>query len=168
MNVLTSILVTDTNIWIDLYHGGILQEIFHLPYRVVSPDLVKDRELKRPGWRTLESLGLEFIELEADLITRLYDLMQTHRGVSFGDLAALVLVEHLQGVLLTGDNRLRTLAQNYGIHVHGILWVLDTLLEFGLLEPITASTTLELIHSSGAYLPKKEVQKRLDRWKRVG
>ena len=35
---LPSILVTDTNIWIDLENGRILAEIFLLPYQFVTPD----------------------------------------------------------------------------------------------------------------------------------
>lgn len=32
------VLVTDTNIWIDLENGGIIVELFRLPYQFVIPD----------------------------------------------------------------------------------------------------------------------------------
>jgi hypothetical protein len=32
------VLVTDTNIWIDLANGGIVAEVFRLPFRFVIPD----------------------------------------------------------------------------------------------------------------------------------
>jgi hypothetical protein len=33
-----SVLITDTNIWIDLENGGILAEVFGLPYQFLKPD----------------------------------------------------------------------------------------------------------------------------------
>jgi hypothetical protein len=32
------VLVTDTNIWIDLENGGILADVFKLPYQFLIPD----------------------------------------------------------------------------------------------------------------------------------
>ena len=43
-----SLRVTDTNIWIDLENGGILAEVFRLPYRFLTPDFAIP-ELRRPG-----------------------------------------------------------------------------------------------------------------------
>ncbi len=69
-----SILVTDTSIWIDLHHGGILPEFFQLPYRIVATDLAANREFHRPGWQALESLGLEIVELDPDQVAELVQL----------------------------------------------------------------------------------------------
>jgi hypothetical protein len=55
---LPSVLVTDTNIWIDLENGGILAEVFHLPYQFLTPDFAIP-ELIHPRWQTLQALGLE-------------------------------------------------------------------------------------------------------------
>ena len=38
------VLVTDTNIWIDLDNGGILEDVFRLPYDFLIPDIAT-REL---------------------------------------------------------------------------------------------------------------------------
>ena len=54
-----SVLVTDTNIWIDLDNGGILIDVFRLPYQFLTPDIAT-RELIRPRWETLQALGLKF------------------------------------------------------------------------------------------------------------
>ncbi len=41
------VLVTDTNIWIDLDNGGILVDVFRLPYQFLTPDIAI-REYIRP------------------------------------------------------------------------------------------------------------------------
>lgn len=40
-------LVSDTNIWIDLHRSGLLEAVFDLPHQFVATDLVW-RELHRP------------------------------------------------------------------------------------------------------------------------
>lgn len=45
------VLVSDTNIWIDLQNGDILSEIFRLPYRLIVPELAIF-ELISPKWET--------------------------------------------------------------------------------------------------------------------
>jgi len=49
LDQLPSLLVTDTNIWIDLEHGGLLIEVFQLPYKLISPDIAIT-ELNHPEW----------------------------------------------------------------------------------------------------------------------
>jgi hypothetical protein len=57
--------VDDTNIWIDLYAGGIIHEVFQLPLRFIAPDVVI-AELRVPDGQTLVSLGLQQEELAGD------------------------------------------------------------------------------------------------------
>jgi len=81
----SSILVTDTGIWIDLHNGNILHQFFRLPFRIVTPDLVKDRELYRPGWNTLEAMGLEFFGLNTSMVNELINLsgIQVRLGMMY-------------------------------------------------------------------------------------
>lgn len=41
------ILVSDTNIWIDLHHSNLLEKVFQLPHQFVTTDFVW-RELRKP------------------------------------------------------------------------------------------------------------------------
>ena len=68
-----SLLVTDTNIWIDFDNGEILFEVFQLPYKLITSDF-SITELMRPGWQSLKELGVEFIELEPKLVSELFQL----------------------------------------------------------------------------------------------
>ena len=160
---LQSVLVTDTNIWIDLENGGILVEVFRLPFRFLIPDFAIP-ELIRPRWETLEALGLEAHELVAEQLIELVQLRQTHRNLSIIDLAALLLARMLDATLLTGDWRLIELANANSLSVHGVLWLLDEMVHFQALTPGHAATALRRMLDQGARLPAEECRSRLSNW----
>lgn len=160
---LQSVLVTDTNIWIDLENGGILVEVFQLPYQLFIPDIAIP-ELIRPRWETLEVLGLRAHELPAEQMVELIQLRQLHKNLSIIDLAAFLLAKMLDATLLTGDWRLNELANASGLSVHGVLWVLDEMVRFKALAPGQAAIALERMLELGARLPTEECSNRLTRW----
>jgi hypothetical protein len=108
-----SVLVTDTNIWIDLDNGGILSEVFKLPYHFWVPDLAIP-ELIRPNWLTLQALGVKAQELRPELIQELFVLRSTFGPLSVTDLAAYLIARELNATLLTGDEHLSKLATEGG------------------------------------------------------
>jgi len=159
-----SILVTDTSIWIDLHHGGILPEFFRLPYRIVATDLAASREFYRPGWQVLESLGLEIVELDPDKVAELILLRAQYSALSAADLSAFIVARDLEGILLTGDQKLRMMVEGFGMRVHGLLWCLDQLVAHGVVDPLAASLCLQQIVTKGGRLPTQEVKRRLNEW----
>ncbi len=160
---LQSVLVTDTNIWIDLENGGILIEVFQLPYRFLIPDFAIP-ELIRPRWETLEVLGLKVHELPAEQVVELVQLRQANRSLSIIDLAAFLLAKMLDATLLTGDWHLNELANASGLSVHGAHWLLDEMVHFKALTPGQAATALKRMLELGARLPAEECSNRLSKW----
>ena len=158
-----SLLVTDTNIWIDLDNGGILIKVFRLPYKLVSPDIAI-KELIRPTWRSLQKMGLEFVELQPRLVLELSQLLGIYPYLSTIDLASYLLARELNGVLLTGDRHLQQLATLNGVSTHGSIWVLDEMIRLEILTPKTAGEALRRIIEQGARLPAEECKKRLALW----
>ena len=158
-----SVLVTDTNIWIDLENSGILVEVFRLPYQFMIPDFAIP-ELIRPRWETLEVLGLRAHVLPAEQVVDLFQLRQVHKNLSIIDLAAFLLAKMLEATLLTGDWRLNELARTSGLSVHGALWLLDEMVHFKALTPGQAATALKRMLEFGARLPTEECNNRLIRW----
>ena len=158
-----SVLVTDTNIWIDLENGGILAEVFGLPYQFLTPDFAI-RELVRPKWQMLQALGLLSQELEPALIQELAHLRAANRALSATDLAAFLIARALDATLLTGDWRLNDLAAKNGLRVHGVLWLLDEMVRFRAIAPEHAANALNQMLSQGARLPQDECRKRLAGW----
>ena len=158
-----SVLVTDTNIWFDLENGGILADVFGLPYQFLIPD-VAIGELIHPRWETLHVLGLEANELPGEQVIELAQLRLLHKSLSNTDLAAFLLARLLKAILLTGDWRLTKLASTNGLTAHGILWVLDEMVRFQIITPVQAASSLKRILSQGARLPEDECNKRLSFW----
>lgn len=68
----------------------------------------------------------------------------------------------VDAVLLTGDQRLRRVAEQRGVAVHGILWILDQAYEQGAVEAATLHAALLLLaHDQLTRLPGNELQKRI-------
>ncbi len=160
---LQSVLVTDTNIWIDLENGGILAEVFQLPYQFLVPDFAI-AELIHPRWEILQVLGLAAYELNPEQVVELAQLRQDHRNLSIIDLAAFLLAKRMDATLLTGDLRLNEMATANSIPVHGVLWLLDTLVHFQALTPAQAAASLRQMLNHGARLPASECENRLLSW----
>ena len=160
---LPSVLVTDTNIWIDLENGKILAEVFRLPYQFFTTDFAVE-EFIHPGWAKLQDLGLQTHDLEPEYILELVRLRQIHHHLSAIDLAALLLAKALDASLVTGDRRLNELAKAQGVPVHGVLWILDEMVIHHVLTETQAAVALREMLDQGARLPDGECQKRFDRW----
>lgn len=158
-----SVLVTDTNIWIDLENGCILAEVFGLPYQFLISDFAI-RELVRPKWQMLQALGLQSRELGPALIQELAILRTANRALSATDLAAFLIARSSGATLLTGDWRLNDLALKNGIRVHGVLWLLDEMVGLQVITQEQAANALNQMLGQGARLPQEECRKRLISW----
>jgi predicted nucleic acid-binding protein len=156
--------ISDTNIWIDFGHAGLLDELFALPVTFVSTDIVVD-ELNHPDPVGLVARGLVVETLDSAMVEKLFELMAQHGSSSLADVSCY-LVAKVQGVpLLTGDDRLRKRAVKDGVEVHGALWLLDQLVEHGTIPAARAATALEGMLAAGAWLPPAACDHRLAAWK---
>jgi predicted nucleic acid-binding protein len=160
---LPSVLVTDTNIWIDLENGKILADVFSLPYQFFTTDFAVEEFIK-PRWETLQDLGLQTHGLEPEFMLELVRLREIHHQLSTIDLAALLLARALDACLVTGDQRLNELARAQGLLVHGVLWILDEMVIRHVLTTTQATIALQEMLDHGARLPDVECQKRFKRW----
>ncbi len=161
------ICVTDTNVWIDLHVGGILEKVFTLPFSFISPDVVVG-ELKEPDGRSLVSMGLKSLELTGEQVLYVRRIARQYPGPSRVDLFALVLAKDLNVVLLTGDLHLRKAATAEKVVVHGTLWLLDQLVKYKILEPIEAIGALAAMRKNNSRLPRIECEKRIKCWELLG
>ena len=112
--------VTDSNIWVDLHFGRLVDKAFSLPFRFAAPDVIID-ELQRPSGSDLIDLGLQMKELSGEMVLKVTDLAACYLRPSRQDLFALVLAEALGAILLTGDGALRDAAREMKVEVHGTI-----------------------------------------------
>jgi hypothetical protein len=159
------ILVSDTSVLVDLERGALLEAAFGLPDTLVVPDLLYDRELKQHGGARLQELGLRVEELSAEALAVAVGLLRANPILSAADCFALTLAEANQWTLLTGDGPLRALALARKLECHGVLWLLDRMLD-------TAAATATALHLGltaiaghpRCRLPAREVRVRLERY----
>lgn len=162
-----TLLVTDANIWIDLAAGGLLEVVFRLPYEFAMADVTFD-ELQSVDPNALSARGLGTLTLDDNGVAEVFRLGPRYHGLKVQDIFALVLCRHGGHWLLTGDKRLRKAADSEGVEVHGILWLLDRLIERQLLSPRQAAAALQAMIAAGARLPESAVRHRLGQWRSRG
>lgn len=155
--------IVDANILIDLSRGQLLQACFALPH-AFQPSPFILREIHPQDRDPLIQLGLTVQALEDDGYQSLLAMQQTSSPLSLGDWSALILAEATGSTLLTGDGALRKQAQQRGLPVHGVLWVLDELAMNGIADPSSLHDSLVRMLEAGARLPWKACLTRLQHW----
>jgi hypothetical protein len=156
--------IVDANILIDLHVGGLLRELFRLPFRLAAPDVIV-AELDEPDGKVLVGYGLESMELAGGQVLEVASLLTRYRAVSTNDLFALVLAQTQKAALLTGDRHLTSVADREGVAAHGTLWVLDEMVRLGVVARGQAAQALEQMLGRGRRLPQAECQQRLRQWR---
>lgn len=152
------IVINDTSCLVDLSKGGLIEPMLSLPFRFVVTFNVRSAELLDFGpaeWSRLEALGLETIDPPGEHVAAAGQVMQLNRKLSFEDsLNYVVAREHRLSILLTGDRALRKVAEQNGVEVHGILWVVEKLLEHKNVDRAALVAALEYWHRDPAvFLP---------------
>ena len=160
----SQIFVLDATVLIDICHGGVERETISMLVHAISPDLVCG-EVEDTSMEDLVALGLVQRELSGEGIQRLQLAAQGYPGLTNKDVAALLLAVEENAMLLTGDDLLRTYATEEQVEVHGVLWILDLLVEKHLLDRLTAADALEAIIENGSWLPVDDCAVRLKKWR---
>ena len=161
--------VQDANVLIDLLNAGLLEVSSRLGMAFHVVDVVVDEVTEEDQCRKLDAAisngwlavdGLD--EAEAELAA---SFQVESAPISFQDAASLSLAQSLGAILLTGDRPLRALAQKHSTTTHGVLWLLDSLVNAALLDPSAAAAALETMLAKGARLPADECARRLAVWR---
>lgn len=160
----TKILVSDTNIWIDLHHSNLLEKVFQLPHQFVTTDFVW-RELRNPPGHHLKDLGLAVEALSGNETMELFDLRQTLNNSSLADVSCYFVARDRGWTLLTNDKALRKSGRRASLDVRGVLWILDELEQHQVMSPNDLFTALTAMLIAGARLPEDECNQRLARWR---
>jgi predicted nucleic acid-binding protein len=154
------LIVSDANILIDSEVGNLTSVIFRLPYEIAVPDILFDLELAEQHRHLLE-IGLKIKKLTAESIKRIEFLTVQYRRPSLVDCSALALAIQERSLLLTGDKDLRHAAEAEGVEVHGILWVVEQLLNEKLIGQAEAKASFDSMKEKGSRLPWIDVEKLL-------
>lgn len=166
------IVVNDTNVFIDLYEVGLLDEFFSLPWEVHTTDFVM-LELLREGqhdtvarYKADKRLIVPVFEAKEMLeIGNLFQQSLNKTNLSLTDCSVWYYAKVNNYILLTGDRKLRTTSAYEGVEVHGVIYVFDRLIELNVISRQVAVKKLQQLYSINSRLPKEEIEKRINLWK---
>lgn len=165
--LVTANIVNDASCLIDIRKGDLLAALVKLPYQLIVPLPVRESEVldfSDSQWRRLEDAGMITYDLKPAEVERALVLSDQHPTLSANDCFCYVTAETHAGILLTGDRMLRKIASQYGIELHGVLWIVDELLS----EQACASGELKRAlcawkRDDSVFLPDAEIERRLVR-----
>lgn len=166
------VVVNDTNVFIDLYSIGLLDEFFSLPWEVHTTALVMlelERQWQNEEVSQYKTKGRLHIPLFSEREVRIIGEMKVKYGnttnVSLADCSVWYYARTNNYILLTGDRKLRGLSSLDGVEVHGILYVFKQLVAHGILTPLQAVDKLTLLYSINPRLPKAELESLIRLWR---
>lgn len=162
------VVVSNTNIFIDLYTADLLDEFFSLTIHIHTTDFII-HELKVMEQKS-KILGYDKLFIKKFDMREMIELvgfqrkMQDKTNVSIQDCSVWLYAQDNGYILLTGDGKLRKTAIKEGTNVRGILYIFDKLVEEKLLTPQKACEKLQLLRQINGRLPSKEIEKRIEIW----
>ena len=167
------IVVSDTNILIDLFNAGLLPYcgMLGLEFRTLDVIIneVKDAEQFAAVQRIIDEGTLTVYSLSGKQVLSVFQKMAEYNGVcnlSVEDISIMVYAIDNDFRLLTGDKKLREKATLENVRVSGILYLTDMLSSKKLIGKEKMLSALEQLLKSNNRLPKKIIKERIDALKR--
>lgn len=162
------IVVSDSSVLMDLAKSGLVEAALRLPFEFVIPDVMVAEELLDLGLYTaaqLLALGFKEGSLDGNGVATAFAYAGEFRAqLSRQDCFALTLAEVQRCILMTGDRRLRRVAESKAIEVHGLLWLIDLMIDHEVAPPAELLAGLErLAVDPKIRLPRKLVGEKLQR-----
>jgi predicted nucleic acid-binding protein len=161
------IAIQDANILIDLVVVGLFDHCLALHHQFTTTNIILDElhehqaALIQPH---ISSGKFKVIEIDADSLIAIQLAVKEDTRLSEQDWSALYYAQQLNTLLLTGDKRMRTLANAKGITVCGALWILDELVKAENLSKPEACLFLRQLLLKNKRLPIDECEQRLQLW----
>ena len=161
------VLVSDSSILIEFSKRELLDKIFQLEFQFAVPDLLFHEELIDLGAYSRQDLlrfGLKVEALDGEGVGRAIAYQSERPALSLVDSFALALAACQGWCLLTEDRAMRNVAESQGIAHRDALWVIDNMLEVGILSGSQVMVVLEAMRDDPRCpAPRPELAARIQR-----
>lgn len=144
------VLVSDSSILIEFSKRELLDRMFELEFQFAVPDLLFHEELIDLGPYSRQDLlkfGLSVESLDADGVEMAIAYQSARPALSLVDSFALALAGQQGWHLLTEDRTMRGVAELEGILHRDAMWVIDNMLDAGVLSGPQVLAALEAMRS---------------------
>lgn len=159
------LVVTDTNVFIDLMDVDALAAFFALGFAIHTTDFVIN-ELDRDQQAYLlpyRGNGQLVVARFTDAQVRDFEVMATRVTIQFTDRSVIFLATELKGMILSGDGNLWKECKARQLEVHGTIWVVQELWTKGLIPAVSCIERLEALKKLNARLPKDKIDALIER-----
>lgn len=165
-----NIVISDTNILIDLIDLEMFGTFLELPLNIKTTDFVVSIELDEfKQLKVLESAlanKIEILEADTEQLKEVKKIFADTKGLSLTDCEVYYFTKELEDtVLLSGDKKLRKFAKSNGLDVRGIIWIFDLFEEYSLYNVKFLALKMEELLSKNIRLPTDECKKRINKWR---
>ena len=161
------VLVCDSSILIEFSKRELLDRMFHLEFQFAVPDLLFHEELIDLGGYSRQDLlgfGLRVESLDPEGVETAIVYQSERPALSLVDSFALALADRQGWHLLTEDRTMRGVAQSKGIAHRDALWVIDSMLDAGILSAPQVVAVLEAMRNDPRCpVPKADLAVRIRR-----
>jgi predicted nucleic acid-binding protein len=166
------LLIHDANVLIDLLDIGLLDEAMALPCVMETTDFVQheivDAEQTQALSECISKGLLAVLSSSIEQISKITEMQRASPQLTLADCSVFFHAQDRDGVVLSGDGRLRKEAERQRLEVHSTPWLLSLMVVEGFLEPGAAVEKLELLMSINRRLPHRECLKLIEAWKKLG
>jgi predicted nucleic acid-binding protein len=159
------LVVTDTNVFIDLMNVDALAAFFALGFEVHTTDFVineldGDQQAQLLPFRGNGQLGVaRFTDAEV----KVFEVMATSVTIQFTDRSVIFLATRLNGMILSGDGNLWKECKARKLDVHGSIWVIEQIWSKRLIPPVSCIERLEHLKKTNSRLPKDKIDALIER-----
>ena len=159
------VLVSDSSILIEFSKRELLDKMFALEFQFAVPDVLFCEELIDLGSYSRQDLlgfGLRVESLDAEGLESASTYRSERTALSLVDSFALALADRQGWQLLTEDRTMRIVAESKGIAHLGALWVVDRMLDAGILSAPQVVELFEVMRGDPRCpIPKSELAARI-------
>jgi|694.fasta_scaffold00740_49 rRNA-processing protein FCF1 len=155
--------INDANILMDIVKLDLVEAFLALGFELYTTDFVfAEMELEQQV--LLQSEVLIKIAADENEMNDIFTMTEQHTGLSFEDCSAWYFAQKLDGILVTGDGKLRTKARASGIDVRGMIYIIEQIKEQQLLPVELCVAKLKLLKELNDRLPIDEIDNRIQSW----
>ena len=163
-----TIVISDTNIFIDLITIDLLNDFLELPFEVHTTDFVvselNDQQVNVIKEK-IEGNKIKVNTADEKELEEIMDLQRSKSSLSIQDFSVFFFARKNNATILTGDKAFRNFAEEKEMDVKGILWIFDEIEKAILKDRIILAEKLENLFSINTRLPKDECEKRIKIWR---
>ena len=161
------IAIQDANILIDLVKTGLFDYCLALQYQFTTTEIILNElydeqvALIQPH---ISSGKFLVIAITGEELVAIQVMSLEDTRLSEQDWSAVYYAQQKEALLLSGDKHLRGMAKSKGLTVHGIFWLMDQLVDTGILSKSEACSFLQDLISKNKRLPAEECERRIISW----